>query len=159
MHHSSFARRTVRKALLPVAATLTLTLLLAACGALGGHSKSPSMDYTGTWRGTLTDEANGAGTFVATLGQTELSLAGTWHSVIAADAGRQDGGQWSGEVFVGKSADVLEVTLTPAVAGACSYLLTLSREQESMKGNYVATTDPATCQNLTRGTLQLSKQP
>jgi len=159
MHQSGLAPRTFRDALLRVAATLALTLLLASCGVLGGQGKSSGMDYTGTWRGTVTDEANGAGTFVATLEQTELSLAGTWHSVIGADAGRQDGGQWSGEVFVGKSADLLEVTLTPAVTGACSYRLTLSRELEILKGDYASTTDPATCSNLTRGTLQLSKQP
>lgn len=134
-----------------------LLLLLASCGA-GKKSETGTFDYGGTWRGSVTDEANGAGTFLATLQQNEFSLTGTWHSVLSADPARQNGGTWAGQLFVGKDSDVLDVTLTPAVAGECSYKLTLSRNQDTLGGSYEPTSSSTGCATLTRGTLQVSKQ-
>lgn len=149
-------RRTGRVAHL-LGVTAGALLLLTSCG-LGQKPKVGAFDYTGTWRGTVSDEANGAGTALVTLQQNEYVLTGTWHTVMGGDAARQDGGAWTGQLFVGKEGDLLDVTLSPAVAGECSYKVTLSRTEESVSGSYEPTGAAVTCANLTRGTLQLAKQ-
>lgn len=149
-------RRTKRLAHL-LSVTAGALLLLTSCG-LGQKPKVGAFDYTGTWRGTVSDDANGAGTALVTLQQDEYALAGTWHTVMGGDAARQDGGAWTGQLFVGKDGDLLDVVLSPAVAGECSYKLTLSRTQESVSGSYEPAGATTTCANLTRGTLQLAKQ-
>lgn len=139
------------------AALLVVSLLLTSCG-LGKGSPTGSFDYAGTWRGSLTDETSGAGTFLATLQQAGFDITGTWHTVMGSDAARQDGGALSGQVFVGEEGDLLNVTLSPAVAGRCSYNLTLSRTQETISGSYVPVGTATECGDLTRGTVQVSKQ-
>ncbi len=156
MRNRNSTPRPVARVLL-VATLTAVALLLNSCG-LGGRGGVDEARYSGTWKGTVMDEAHGAGTFVATLEQQDLSIVGTWHSVMGGDSNRQNGGSWTGNVFVGASSDLVEVTLSPAVASDCSYRLTLSREQQAMRGNYAAVADPAACSNLTRGTLQLEKQ-
>lgn len=135
---------------------LLAAFLLASCNFLGS-SKSKEYDYSGTWRGTVNDATNGPGTFSATLDQTSFALSGTWHSVMADDAGRQNGGAWSGQVYTGDSGDLLEVTLASAASGQCSYKLTLSRQQDAISGEYAPTGSATTCVNLDRGTIQLSR--
>lgn len=150
-------RPVTRSHLKRAAALLAVLLLLTSCG-LGKKSTAGSFDYTGTWRGSLTDETSGAGTFMTTLQQVDFAVTGTWHSVMGSDATRQDGGALSGQLFVGKDSDLLEVTLSPAVAGRCSYKLTLSRTQETISGSYVPVGTGAECGDLTRGTVQVGKQ-
>lgn len=149
-------RRTRRAARLLSVAVAGL-LLLTSCG-LGKKQQVGNFDYSGTWRGTVTDEANGAGSLLVTLQQAEYALAGTWLAVVGGDAARQEGGTWTGQLFVGKESDLLDVTLTPAVAGGCSYRLTLARSQESMSGSYEPVGASPACGNLTRGTVSLTKQ-
>lgn len=146
-----------RSRLTRATALLAVLLLLTSCG-LGKRSPTGSFDYTGTWRGSLNDETSGAGAFMTTLQQVDFVVTGTWHSVMGSDAARQDGGALSGQLFVGKDSDLLEVTLSPAVAGQCSYKLTLSRAQETISGSYVPVGSTAECGDLTRGTVQVSKQ-
>lgn len=151
---SSFASLSWRS----LAGLMLVVALLSGCG-LGSGGTQGSFDYSGSWRGSVTDEANGAGTFIVTISQTNLTLAGTWHVVMSADAARQAGGTWAGQVFVGEQRDLLEASLTPALAGECSYKLTLARSNESLTGDYSASGSVEVCNNLTRGTLSLSKQP
>lgn len=139
-----------------LAAVLGLTLLLSACSM--GDQRSSGFAYTGSWRGSLTDEVNGAGSFRATFQQQGQSVGGTWLVVMGNDPARQAGGSLSGEVFVGADRDLLEMTLTPAVAGECAYRLTLQRRDDSLTGEYAPTSSDMTCRELGRGTLQLSKQ-
>ena len=68
-------RRTRRAARLLSVAVAGL-LLLTSCG-LGKKQQVGNFDYSGTWRGTVTDEANGAGSLLVTLQQAEYALAGT----------------------------------------------------------------------------------
>lgn len=135
---------------------VALVGLLSGCGL--GQGQQTGFDYAGSWRGTLTDEVNGSGSVQATLQQAGHALTGTWHAVMGGDAARQDGGTWAGEVFIGQDRDLLEVTLSPAVGGECSYRVTLARTNEALTGEYAATGASPTCTNLQRGTLQLSKQ-
>ncbi len=146
-----------RSRLTRAAALLAVLLLLTSCG-LGKKSPTGSFDYTGTWRGSLTDDTSGAGTFLTTLQQVDFAVTGTWHSVMGSDAARQNGGALSGQLFVGKDSDLLEVTLSPAVAGQCSYRLTLSRAQETITGSYAPVGTVTECGDLTRGTVQVGKQ-
>lgn len=146
-------RRRTALALVVLAALMVLT----GCG-LGKKPQAGTFDYSGTWRGSVNDETNGTGTFQATLQQAEFTLSGTWHTVLASDPARQDGGAFGGQLFVGKESDLLEVTLSPAVQGACAYKVTLSRAQDTMSGSYEPTGAGAACTNLTRGTLQVTKQ-
>ena len=133
----SGTRPTFRKVTAKLAVVLIALLLLTACGF--GSSDGPgTFDYSGTWGGALTDESNGAGTLLVTLHQAGHALSGTWHAVMAGDPARQDGGGWSGELFVGQERDLLEATLSPAVAGQCSYRVTLTRTNEGMSGGYAA---------------------
>lgn len=114
--------------------------------------------YRRTSRGTVTDEANGAGSLLVTLQRAEYALTGTWLTVMGGDAARQEGGVWAGQVFVGKESDLLDVTLSPAATGGCSYRLTLSRAQESISGGYEASGTQTGCGNLTRGMISITKQ-
>lgn len=148
---------TRRGAAARAAVTLLGLLLLAGCG-FGSPNEPGTFDYSGTWGGTLSDDANGAGTMLVTLQQSGHALAGTWHAVVAGDPARQDGGSWSGELFVGQERDLLEANLSPAVAGQCSYRLTLTRTNEGMSGDYAAVGAAPVCAQLTRGSVQLSKQ-
>ena len=138
------------------ATVLLAAFLLSSCNFLGG-SKSKAYDYSGTWRGSVNDATNGAGTFAATLDQAGYALSGTWHSVMADDVARQNGGAWTGQVYTGDSGDLLEVTLASAASGQCSYKLTLSRQQDAISGEYAPTGSATTCVNLDRGTIQLSR--
>lgn len=149
-------RRTVRPLRL-VCALLLASSLLAGCG-LGSRGSSTGYQYTGSWRGSVTDDAGGSGSFMVTLSQADLALAGTWHVVMGSDPARQAGGTWAGQVFVGQEKDLLEVTLSPSLAGQCSYRMTLSRTNDSLTGEYAATSALTGCTNLTRGTLQMTKQ-
>lgn len=148
--------RVARDAGLMSAAFLLASLLLASCNLLGS-SEPKGFDYSGTWRGSVNDTTNGAGTFAATLDQSGSALSGTWHSVMADDASRQNGGTWSGQVYTGESGDLLEATLTSAATGQCSYKLTLSRNQGAISGEYAPTGSATACSNLDRGTIQLSR--
>lgn len=151
------APRRRRASTLPVLAAAVL--VLAGCNVLGGGGASQgAFDYSGTWRGSVVDEANGTGTLLVTLQQSTYTLAGTWHVVMGGDAARQDGGSWTGQLFVGQDGDLLTATLSPAVAGECSYTLTLSRTNEAMSGTYVPGGAALTCAQLVRGTVQLGKQ-
>ncbi|MFA5551898.1 MAG: hypothetical protein WDA03_09800 [Trueperaceae bacterium] len=137
---------------------LAAATLLAGCGLVGGDTPG-TFDYSGDWRGTLNDEANGAGTLLVTLQQSGHALSGTWHAVMGADATRALGGSWTGQVFVGQDSDLLNGTLAPAVAGQCSYTLTLARANEQLSGTYVPVGAATDCTHLTRGSVQLSIQP
>lgn len=132
-------------------------LLLTSCG-LGKKQQVGNFDYSGTWRGTVTDEANGTGSLLVTLQQAEYALTGTWLTVMGSDATRQEGGVWAGQVFVGKESDLLDVTLSPAATGGCAYRLTLARSQESITGSYETSGAQTACGNLTRGTVSIAKQ-
>ena len=134
-------------------------LLLTGCGFFGkGGADQGAFGYSGNWRGTVADEDNGAGTLLVTLQQDGHALAGTWHVVMGGNPARQDGGSWAGQLFVGKDGDLLTATLSPAVAGECSYTLTLSRTNEAMSGTYVPAGAAQACAQLVRGSVQLSKQ-
>ncbi len=137
-----------------LAAGLSLILLLSACTTTNTESNF----YAGNWRGALTDEVNGAGSFRVTFEQDSRSVSGTWLAVMGDDPARQVGGSLSGDVFEGEDRDIVEVTLTPAVAGECSYRLQLQRRDQSLTGDYAPATADMTCLELQRGTLQLSKQ-
>ena len=144
----------------PVLALLAAATLLAGCGlgGLGAPGTPGTFAYAGDWRGTVSDEVNGAGTLLVTLQQADHALTGTWHAVMGADAARALGGTWAGQVFVGQDSDLLNGTLTPAVAGQCSYTLTLARANEQLSGTYVPVGTAPDCAHLVRGTVQLSKQ-
>lgn len=142
---------------LPILAATVLSL--AGCNFLGGGAPAAgAFDYGGSWRGNVTDEVNGAGTMFVTLQQNAYTLAGTWHVVMGADAARQDGGNWSGQLFVGQESDLLTASLSPAVAGKCTYTLTLARSNETVSGTYVAAGAAQVCAQLVRGSVQLAKQ-
>lgn len=136
---------------------LLAAALLTGCGLLSGNS-SGSYEYSGSWRGTVTDDAGGTGAFIVTLSQANLALTGTWHVVMGGDPARASGGNWAGQVFIGQDKDLLEANLAPAVAGQCAYRLTLSRNNDALTGDYTATGAAASCDNMTRGSISLSKQ-
>lgn len=137
-------------------ALIPLALLLAACNLVTAP-EAKGYDYAGTWRGSVTDGANGSGSIVATLDQSGYALTGTWHVVMADDAARQAGGAWTGQVYTGEDGDLLRVTLASAATGQCSYQLTLSREQDAIRGDYAPTGGASGCRELTQGTVQLNR--
>jgi hypothetical protein len=104
-------RLTVKKLLILMLSALTL----AGCGGGGGDDyglggELPTIDATGTWRGTLTEEAFGTNTATLTVIQSGATVAGTYSS-------RYSTGSVSGFV----SGNVVSVTIRPTSCTGMMY--------------------------------------
>ncbi len=103
-----------------VVATLGLTLTLGCAGSPTQPTPGPGPGgRTGTWLGTLTDAANGAGTLRVVLQETPVGavglLGGTWSATFGSGAAPA-----TGDVTGTISGTVVQFTLRRTVPTTCA---------------------------------------
>lgn len=130
---------------------------LASFSACSSGPAAPSGALDGTWSGTLSDSAAGAGTAKLVLTQMSAGVSGTF-AVTFPDATQNRVGTVGGTM----AASVLVLTLTPSAPLACSPTVTLSGTMSAtmtVAGNRMTGTYSSfTCGGAIGGAIDVTRQ-
>lgn len=127
----------------------TILVVLLVSGAACGSPSAPSDPYVGTWSGVIEDGVAGGGSLQFTLSDT-ANLAGSWRATVS---GTSLTGSISLLPAVEGSARQLGLTCGSAPSGG-AVLFTPSLNGTTLQGSYLA----FGCGNLTRGMARLTRR-
>jgi len=136
---------------------VAISLALAACTSSAPAAHRP-VSLAGTWSGAMTDAVSGPSIVKVVISQAGTALSGTW-TMTYPDPTFNDFqteiGNNSGELSGTIAGGTAEVTLLPARAEACQFMVTSTAGDASLRGTW---TSNSACLRTDSGNLELSRQ-
>jgi hypothetical protein len=139
-----------------IAHSIGLALLAGAGGCHKASPVAPDAPFSGTFAGTITDKAAGAGTLELRLSQSEAVVSGQWRATFA-NAALSQAGTVRGTA-INTSVTLSLIPDTGLDCGAVSYDATLTVAATLSKSRLEGTYVVFTCTALNTGRIDVERQ-